>query len=77
MRKIGDGEMSDSHKVETMEAPQIADVLRATSDALDWYAKVGPAEALSWVLIARAAFFRAHSPADDSGWLDIGAATKH
>jgi hypothetical protein len=73
MRKIGDGEMSNSHKVETMEAPQIADVLRATSDALDWYAKVGPAEALAQVMANRAALLCI--PSLDA--FDAGTATKH
>jgi hypothetical protein len=73
MRKIGDGEMSDSHKVETMEAPQIADVLRAASDALDWYDAVGPAEALAQVTADRDALVCMLS----LDGFDIGDATKH
>jgi hypothetical protein len=64
---------SESPKVETAEASQIADVLRAASDAVDWYDAVGPAEALTWVVAARDALH--HTPR--LGGLDISTATKH
>jgi hypothetical protein len=68
--------MSDNPDAGTM-TPEVLRLADDVRDAMDWYDAVGPAEALSTVLVDFAAFYRSCSPEAGVSWLDISTATKH